>query len=819
MDKTTTNPPSGKRPSSRQDPIGKFVRDQFSVWPEAAANYRGLKRSDYRDFALDGLRVRVQHNPARVRSSEADLSAETLSSRPCFLCRGNRPSQQHALLFEGRKGRRYDILVNPYPIFRDHLVIALQEHRPQSIWQHYVDMADLAHHFPGFTFFYNGPCCGASAPDHLHFQACRRGSLPLERDVDRILDRIVVPSHGVPYGEEVTSIPPEVAEDVDFVTTVQEAQLFHYKHFTRGVFVLRARTSKSLAKLFYRLLDCADIPEGEQEPRINMLTWYRPVPSGRGPSSRPPGFAHGMAGFEYRAVVVFRSRHRSHHYDSPGADHLAMSPGCADMAGLFIAPRREDFLKLDAPLLRQMLDEVSLDAPSEQKILWRLTRRQPQLQVGIMAGEEITFEIISDGAGPQKVSYQEGKICYNGALYDELLFDAQTMSTLFAQPSFILYGVTIGVDFHWQQQMTQRFAGSLKFIVEKGKVAAVNVIGVEDYLVSVISSEMSPTASLEYLKAHAVISRSWVMAQIRHRAARAEQAQRRSGAGAEGGVPGLVTRLMGVDGSPYAAENKEDVQPGCLEIRSWSDHEDHVRFDVCADDHCQRYQGFTDLPMDKARAAVDATWGQVLAYDGEICDTRFSKCCGGVMERFSSCWEDVDPPYLQVLPDTPDHRKDGRVYCDTQDPAILSQVMKDYDLETRDFYRWTVRYDIRTLSALIARRSGHDIGLLEDLVPLERGGSGRITRLEIKGSKQTLIVGKELVIRKFLSDSHLKSSNFTVQRPDSDTLVLEGKGWGHGVGLCQIGAAVMASEGHPFDEILSHYYPGAVLADAASLNQ
>ena len=397
-----------------------------------------------------------------------------------------------------------------------------------------------------------------------------------------------------------------------------------------------------------------------------------------------------------------------------------------------------------------------------------------------MSAEEIRFEIISDGAGPQTVRFKDGKIDYGGVLYDELVFEAVTRSTLFSEPSFILYGVTIGVDFHWQRKQDQTFAGSLKFIVEDGKVTAVNRVGIEDYLVSVISSEMKASASLEFLKAHAVISRSWVLSQIEN-------------------------RLRGNDGAEAV---KLPQAPG--ELIRWWDHDDHKLFDVCADDHCQRYQGLTNAVGENVRKAVDETWGQVLEYDGKICDARFSKCCGGMMERFSTCWEDRNYPYLQALPDTPGEDPAGHCFCDTADEAILAQVLNDYDLETKDFYRWEVRYGRAQLSELVSRRTGIVFGEVRDLVPVERGPSGRISRLKVVGSARTMVIGKELMIRRMLSESHLKSSAFDVEWQD-DEVILRGRGWGHGVGLCQIGAAVMSFKGYGYKEILGHYYPGADL--------
>lgn len=726
--------------------IDKFVKDQLSVWPLAAENYRSLKKAGSKVLSIGGLPVTVQLNPCRRISSEASLDKESINRRPCFLCPENRPAEQTNMEFEGRKGRRYRVTLNPYPIFPSHLVISSFEHTPQSIWHRYQDLLDFVRENNEYLGFYNGPESGASAPDHMHFQACPQGLTPLQNRVDELLAA----------GDDKT---------LDYLTNVKEARLFHLNEYARGVFVLCGTTAKSTAKLFYRLLDCAPVPDGSSEPKMNIIAWCHEG--------------------EYRTAVIFRERHRPHNYSSSGADHLAMSPGCADLAGVYVTTREEDFDKLDAGLLSQVVREVAASEETEKEIIWRLTRSQRRLEVGIMSGSEIEFEIISDGAGRQKVEYSQGRISYNGALYDELVFEAQTEATMFAEPSFILYGVTIGVDFHWERKVTQKFAGTLKFIVDGGKVTAVNIVGVEDYLLSVISSEMKASAGLEFLKAHAVISRSWVMAQVEHRQSH-------------------VSRTPGP-----SCPVSEPVE-GAEEYIKWFDHDDHTLFDVCADDHCQRYQGLTMAVGDTVHKAVDQTWGLVLTSEGKICDARFSKCCGGRMELFSTCWEDKDYPYLQPLPDTADCVEGGEVFCDTKDEKILSQVLNDYDLETRDFYRWRTEYSRTEVSDLVRRRSGMDFGTIRDLVPVERGPSGRLKRLKVVGDKKTMIIGKELIIRRWLSDSHLKSSAFEVHW-DGDHLTLDGSGWGHGVGLCQIGAAVMAAKGYTFDRILLHYYPGSTL--------
>ena len=682
--------------------LNKFIKDQLSVWQLASSNFRALKTAPSREVDVFGLKCRIQYNPRRVISSTADTSPAAIASRKCFLCADNRPKEQFHLGFEGRKGRNYHIQINPYPIFRGHLVIVRDEHIPQEIWHHFPDMLDFAARYKDYLVFYNGPSSGASAPDHLHFQAIPKHNLPLEEVVDEFLDHPGEP-----------------------LATVKDASLYKFDGYARGVFALKATTSKSLAKLFYRLLDCTDRGKGEEEPMFNL---YAYVKNG-----------------EYRTIVVMRSAKRSHHFYSKGADHLTISPGAADIAGLFVAPFREDYDKADTALLEELLSEVCISEDEQNMIVWRLTRHQEKISVGLLSAKEIRFEIISDGAGPQTVKWHDGRISYNGMLYDELYFDSMTLSTLFAEASFILYDVVIGIDFHWQQKRTFKYAGGLKFIVEGDRITAVNCIGMEDYLMSVISSEMKSSASIELLKAHAVISRSWLKARLK------------------------------------------DHKAG------------HEHFDVCADDHCQRYQGLTMAVGDDVCRAIDRTWGQVLEYGGDICDTRYSKCCGGRTELFSTCWEDVDLPYLQSVEDP---------FCDCENSSILSQVLNDYDLHTADFHDWTVQYTTDELSELVRTRTGIDFGTIVALEAVERGPSGRIKYLRITGTLREEVIGKELAIRKALSRSHLKSSAFEIEKTP-DGFVLKGRGWGHGVGLCQIGAAAMAAQGYDYRQILSHYYVGA----------
>ena len=440
---------------------------------------------------------------------------------------------------------------------------------------------------------------------------------------------------------------------------------------------------------------------------------------------------------------------------------------------------------------------------------------EPQIAVGILSEKEIGFSfserfISSDGtavSGMQQAVCRKGKICWQDKEYNELSFTPRQGTSSF----FELQDVTIGINFHWERKEVQRFKGKLKIIVEGDKLTAINIVSVEEYLTSVISSEMSATASLELLKAHAVISRSW-----------------------------LLNKLRVGSGEKRVTVQPDSTAPPSLSTLSsqlikWYDHEAHQNFDVCADDHCQRYQGVTRASTPQAIEAVSATRGEVLMYEGKICDARFSKCCGGAFEEFQNCWENVKHPYLIGQRDSktacrlPDLTVESEAekwirtspvaFCNTHDKRILSQVLNNYDQETADFYRWTVSYSRQELSELVYRRSGIDFGEIVDLIPVERGTSGRLVRLKIVGTLRTLIIGKELEIRRTLSESHLYSSAFVVDKEYKDEkekelpsrFILTGAGWGHGVGLCQIGAAVMGEEGYNYREILSHYYPGSTI--------
>lgn len=429
---------------------------------------------------------------------------------------------------------------------------------------------------------------------------------------------------------------------------------------------------------------------------------------------------------------------------------------------------------------------------------------QPQVKVGIMSAPEIRFHFPAaylfagkEICGEQTARFVDGKVEWNGTVYEQVEFTPQNVET----GHFDLHDVTIGVNFHWERKEEQSFRGSLRLIAENGMLTAVNILPIEEYLLSVISSEMSATASLELLKAHAVISRSWLLAQIEK------------------------NKTLTSEQTPYNPCTLTDT-----ELVKWYDREDHVNFDVCADDHCQRYQGITRESTATVRDAIKATWGQVLTHGGVLCDARFSKSCGGVFEQFENCWEPKHYDYLVArrdgehpmeFPDltVEDNAREWilsspQAFCNTTDKRILSQVLNSYDQETTDFYRWRVEYSQSELSELIRRRSGEDYGDILDLQPVARGTSGRLYRLKIVGSKLTRIIGKELEIRRTLSPSHLYSSAFVVEKEGEQNglpskFILKGAGWGHGVGLCQIGAAVMGEKGYDYKKILLHYFIGA----------
>ena len=731
----------GKQDLTNDSPLLRFFNHQLEKWDDARRRYHELRSAKTRELVVGASNIQVQWNPARIVSTGASIDKKAIAERPCFLCEQNRPKEQ----IKKSVDSHYDLLVNPYPILPIHFTIPSVNHEPQLIREAYGEIHKLLEEYPGMMVFYNGPKCGASAPDHAHFQAGTSGVLPLQKSWKRL-------SHNL--------TPIISLNDKEDISLIEE--------YPCTALLIRSRSQNGDEQLFRRLYEALPQREDEAEPMMNIISW--------------------RSDEEFFSVVFPRAKHRPDCYYAEGSSQFIISPGALDMAGLIITPRQEDFEHITPEIALGILREVSLTGDDLQQAIDRLkatsapsslgsqlsslNSKEPLVSVGIVSGQKIAFSLNSpymakgeEITGEQTVEFSEGGILWRDTLYRHLTFRPQADDA-----SFSLKDVTIGVNFHWERQETQTFEGTLRIVVEADKIVAINELPVERYLTSVISSEMSATSSPEFLKAHAVISRSWLLAQMAKRQKHQE----------------------GTDGF-FSFTRKDD------ELIRWYDREDHTIFDVCADDHCQRYQGITKATSPHVEEAISETRGQVLFYGNEICDARFHKCCGGETEEFQYCWEDTPKPYLVSIQDP---------WCNTSDKQILSQVLNDFDQETPDFYRWTVEYTQEELSELINRKLNTDFGLITDLIPLERGKSGRIWKLKIVGTKKTFTIGKELEIRRALSETHLLSSAFDVVK-NNNVFVLNGKGWGHGVGLCQIGAAVMGAQGKTYDEILLFYYRNA----------
>lgn len=777
-----------------------LIDRQLASWPEAARRYRDLREVQTKEITIGGMPVRVQYNPARAVSTLARTDAASIAARPCFLCRENRPQQQESMPFEGCDGRRYEILVNPFPIFPEHFTVPAVDHVPQRIAGRFPDMLRLAEAFPDMTVFYNGPESGASAPDHFHFQMGCRGFLPVERHFGLLGPRTVMRPGAAVIALTSAYIP--------------------------GLPVITAPDAKSAEAAFLRVLRSLPVSPRTGEPQLNILCWKERTDSDT----------------VFRILVIPRKAHRPSCYYAPEGEAVRISPASVDLGGVFIVPVEEDFRRANAEVLQSIIRET-VDT-SWQPVIDVGLLTAPELRVrfnqpfsisGIHGQEELSGDR-DNISGEQVFTLQDGMVRWNGKCYGKMEFRPAS-----AESTFTLHRVKIGINFHWEREEDQMFSGGLTVLPAGEGLVAINSVPVEDYLLSVISSEMNGDAPEEFLKAHAVISRSWLLARPTLGGGNSETANGTANAckghsaehSVSGGLPDSVA-----DSSEECSDNRPE------RIIRWYDREDHTLFDVCADDHCQRYQGLLRAGNANIRRAVEATRGLVLTDgpDGSICDTRFSKCCGGVSERFSACWADEDFTYLQAIRDTyaenstspagsvPDLSDEQtardwilsspEAFCNTSDPGLLSTVLNSYDQETADFYRWKVEYTQAGLSDLLRRRSGIDFGDVLELRPLKRGASGRIIELLIQGTLRTVIVGKELEIRRWLSESHLYSSAFVVdtvyeQRPGGvhvpSKFILHGAGWGHGVGLCQIGAAAMSARGCTFDRILAHYFRGSCL--------
>ena len=764
----------GKADIMEDSSISRFFNRQLEVWTDARHRFRDLKHVETRQFSDQ---LKLQWNPARIVSTGAKIDKKTLGERPCFLCDKNRPKEQMSKQID----EKFHLLVNPFPILPVHFTIPARKHQPQLIYKNYGEMHRFISLHSDLMVFYNGPKCGASAPDHLHFQAGTNGILPLQTNWQRLSRNLT-----------------------DIISLNDEEKISVVRDFIVPAFVIISKSAESDEALFRRLYKAMPQRGDETEPMMNIISWRK--------------------GEEFISVVIPREKHRPEAYFAEGDAQFVVSPGALDMSGLIITPREEDFRKLTEEKALSLLQECGVSEEKMNAIIAKLKAskdaedaaeasstlynkgKQPDVTVGIVSAQKIHFSLnkpyLAKGEkvlGEQVVEFSEGGVLWNGNQYSQLTFHPQS-----ADASFSLSDVTIGVNFHWERKETQTFLGTLRFVVESDKIVAINELPVEKYLESVISSEMSATSSLELLKAHAVISRSWLLAQMKKRREVAESGN-----------------------NFFSFTKKEDT------LIRWYDREDHTLFDVCADDHCQRYQGITKETSPHVAEAIRQTKGQILMDGEEICDARFSKCCGGITEEFQYCWENTPKTYLTAVRDIAlgvEHtlpnltneeeaekwiRFNRPAFCNTQDKKILSEVLNDYDQETVNFYRWKETLSQEKLQQLIADKLKMDLGAILDMKAVERGKSGRISKLQLIGTEKTFTIGKELEIRRTLSDSHLLSSAFVVDKYDKDEqgvpqrFELIGAGWGHGVGLCQIGAAVMGEQGYHYDAILLHYYQGA----------
>lgn len=764
----------GKADIMEDSSISRFFNRQLEVWADARHRFRDLKHVETRQLSDQ---LKLQWNPARIVSTGAKIDKKTLGERPCFLCDKNRPKEQMSKQID----EKFHLLVNPFPILPVHFTIPARKHQPQLIYKNYGEMHRFISLHSELMVFYNGPKCGASAPDHLHFQAGTNGILPLQTNWQRLSRNLT-----------------------DVISLNDEEKIAVVRDFLVPAFVIISKSAESDEALFHRLYKAMPQRGDETEPMMNIISWRK--------------------GEEFISVVIPREKHRPEAYFAEGCAQFVVSPGALDMSGLIITPREEDFRKLTEEKALSLLQECGVSEDKMNVIIAKLKAskdaedaaeasstlynngKQPDVTVGIVSAQKIHFSLnkpyLAKGEkvlGEQVVEFSEGGVLWNGNQYSKLTFHPQS-----ADASFSLSDVTIGVNFHWERKETQTFLGTLRFVVESDKIVAINELPVEKYLESVISSEMSATSSLELLKAHAVISRSWLLAQMQKRREVAESGN-----------------------NFFSFTRKEDT------LIRWYDREDHTLFDVCADDHCQRYQGITKETSPHVAEAIRQTKGQILMDGEEICDARFSKCCGGITEEFQYCWEDTPKSYLTAVRDIAlgvEHtlpnltneeeaekwiRFNPPAFCNTQDKKILSEVLNDYDQETVNFYRWKETLSQEKLQQLIADKLKMNLGAILDMKAVERGKSGRISKLQIIGTEKTFTIGKELEIRRTLSDSHLLSSAFVVDKYDKDEqgvpqrFELIGAGWGHGVGLCQIGAAVMGEQGYHYDAILLHYYQGA----------
>lgn len=776
--------------------LARLVEHQQAHWPALQESRLRWRRNQYREVNLGPFSVLLQHNPSRALSVGAPVDPASIRQRPCFLCSGHLPVEERVIA----AGGGFFLCLNPFPIFYPHPVIIHPDHLPQSLAPLLGTMLDTAGALaPEYSCLYNGPLCGASAPDHLHFQAIPRFSLPLEADVWHAANGRRMSGWRQP------------------LTAPAGIELFTIREYGRLVLVFQSRHAKRMAEEVLRWLSRISSARGETgEPLINLLAW------------REDGVT---------TLCLFpRTRHRPLNYTREDGPGVMVSPGAIDLGGVVVTPRQRDFTGLNPSMVRQLFADVSprfdeleqwtggiLFAPRRRKppgvaVRPEIPPAEPVLEIGLQEEKPVIRFRLEGGwcQGQTPVAAGEHSTGLLPAGFFPVEDDATRQSAAgpvvlepaAADARFYLPDMIIGKQFHWERIESQVFTGSLILRRQSsGAWSAINRTGLESYLASVISSEMRPDAPLEFLKAHAILSRSWVLAQ-------------------------LAARRHGADLPPPAYPALEE------RIWHWTDRQLHTDFDLCADDHCQRYQGQGKIGRPEARQAVEETRGLVLWAEDQVVDARFSKCCGGFTESFRTAWGDLNPPGLAAvrcgpsIPPGPEYSpgpdlsceenardwiaRQPPAHCHCEDPYILRRILPDFDQETRRFYRWETAVSREELESWIFRKTGWNPQGLTALVPLQRGMSGRLCRLLLTGRAGERILGKELEIRRALSSSHLYSSAFIVEPEGvADGLPVafrfRGAGWGHGAGLCQIGAAVLACRGQGHETILRQYFPAAGL--------
>lgn len=752
----------------------RFFYQQLELWPDVNQRFSDLRtQCKIKELPTGYSRLSVQFNPTRIQSAKAKTDTQSIQKRPCFLCDENRPNEQMHQNLE----HDYQLLVNPFPILPIHFTIAAKHHQPQSIFQEFTSFQNMLNQFSELIVFYNGPRCGASAPDHLHFQAGSKGYVPIEKYWNTDYEPFLQYIRQKDDHHKVSERPCRYG-------------IFLLSNFPTPVFVIRTHKYIDASPLFhtlYRALPSG--PSPSEEPMINILGWQK---------------ENGE-----QIILIFpRSKHRPDVYFRDDAGQMSVSPGAIDMGGLIITINQEDFDRITPQTAHDILSEVGIGKKETQEIIeniqgkeYRLPEQEPVIEVGILSHNVISFTLNETYLfenqrihGEQSVAFEDGKLLWNGNVYPKIELVPEH------EGSFTLPEVMIGIQFHWQKKETQTFKGGITLLPDNGQVILINRVKTETYLSSVICSEMNSASPFEFLKASAIISRSWILAQKLHK----KQAKTSTG------VCGY-------------SDDKEIIR--------WYEQSDHQLFDVCADDHCQRYQGIRRITSDNSLKAVTETRGEVLIFNQDICDARFSKCCGGISEEYRYCWDDQYIPYLtshqDKIPAIAGNLSDEKeakdwiesspaCFCNTQDRDLLHRILNQYDHRTKDFFRWQIVIPQKELSRRIKKETGIDFGEIIDLVPVERGPGGHLSRIKVIGTHCTKIIGKELEIRRILSKTHLYSSAFIVEKGEEEngipqSFTLRGAGWGHGVGMCQIGAAVMGKKGYDYKEILKHYYPNTTI--------